>query len=88
MLGTVLWYSELKACGFLKPDGAGPDGNVFVHVTAVPKEAGRQVLYKGERVSFEVGEHKGRPVAANIQRIKADLPTSLSKKAEVDNGRN
>ena len=88
MLGTVLWYSELKACGFLKPDGAGPDGNVFVHVTAVPKEAGRQVLYKGERVSFEVGEHKGRPVATNVQRIKADLPTSLSKKSEVENGRN
>jgi len=79
---------ELKACGFLKPDGAGPDGNVFVHVTAVPKEGGRQVLYKGERVSFEVGERKGRPVAAKVQRFKVDLPTSLSEESEVENGRN
>jgi CspA family cold shock protein len=87
MLGTVLWYSELKACGFITPDGLSE--NIFVHYTALKNENGRRILNKADRVTFEVGEHKGRPVATNVQRIKTDLlPTSLSEKSEVENGRN
>jgi cold shock protein len=88
MLGTVLWYSELKSCGFITPDGQSE--NIFVHYTALKNENGRRILNKADRVTFEIGEHKGKPVAVNVQRIKADLPTStsLSEKTEVENGRN
>jgi len=82
-MGTVLWYSELKSCGFITPDGQTE--NMFVHYTALKNENERRILNKADRVTFEKGEHKGKPVAVNVQRTKADLPPSLSKKTEVEN---
>ena len=78
MLGTVIWYNEVKKYGFIKPDGANPDGNIFVHMTQVPKESGRRVLFNAERVSFDVNEHNGRKAAANVQRIREDENNSTS----------
>jgi hypothetical protein len=34
--GTVKWFSAMKGCGFIKPDGGGGT-DVFVHIWAVEK---------------------------------------------------
>lgn len=89
MFGTVIWYNEVKKYGFIKPDGASPDGNIFVHMSQVPKESGRRFLRNAERVSFDVTDGKGGKVAANVQRIREDEIKSASASSDgVGNERN
>lgn len=47
--GTVMWYSEPKGFGFIKPDDQSDA--VFVHFSAVERE-GSKALTEGERVCF------------------------------------
>jgi cold shock protein len=50
--GTVVWYSEDKKFGFLRPDDHRPgDKDVFVHISAV-EGAGLRTLDEGQRVSY------------------------------------
>ena len=81
MLGTVIWYSELKSYGFINPDGS-PD-NVFVHMTALPKGA-RRILRKAERVVFDVGtDPRGRIAAINVQRTPSENSDSTSDSENI-----
>jgi cold shock protein len=82
MLGTCLWYSEFKSCGFITPDNQAE--NVFVHYSALPSENGRRVLTKGQRVAFDIGEFRGKPVAVNV-KIHADESTTSPSNTEVGN---
>lgn len=60
--GKVKWFSAEKGFGFIKPDDGGYD--IFVHVSAVPKEV---ALQEGDRVSYDSSERKGKICAINIQ---------------------
>lgn len=51
MRGRVLWYSEAKGYGFLKPSDGGSD--VFVHRSAVER-AGLFGLVEGQTLTFEI----------------------------------
>jgi cold shock CspA family protein len=62
--GTVTYFSEQRGYGFVRPDGA--DRDIFLHNSAFPKTEGR--LHVGDRLLFEVGTAKGRPVAVRVTR--------------------
>lgn len=62
--GTVKWFNPKKGFGFIEPAGGGKD--VFVHITAL-QEAGLQGLNEGQKISFDLAEHKGRQNATNLK---------------------
>lgn len=67
MLGTVKWYNDSKAYGFVAPDSGGQD--VFVHVSALQK-ARIQTLEESDRISFDEEPSKnGKTNAVNIALI-------------------
>jgi CspA family cold shock protein len=60
--GVVKWFSAEKAFGFIKSDDG--DGDIFVHISAVPKGL---ALQEGDLVSYEKAERKGKTYAINLQ---------------------
>ena len=75
--GTVKWFNTTK--GFIRPDEGGKD--VFVHITAI-QAAGLKQLDEGQKVTFELTEHKGRTSAADIK-----LPSTYSSPQSDFKGR-
>ncbi len=65
MTGTISFYNRFKGWGFCVPDVTGPD--FFIHVSSLP--ANHKFLNEGDRISFDVGEARGKPLATNIQII-------------------
>lgn len=63
-IGTVKWFNTTKGYGFIAPDSGGND--VFVHISAVEK-AGLRELKEGQKVSFDMAEHRGKQSATNLQ---------------------
>lgn len=66
MLGTVSFFNRFKGWGFCVPDGIGPD--FFIHVSSLPEN--HKYLNTGDRILFEVGEARGKPLAIKIQIIE------------------
>lgn len=65
MKGEVRSYNSRKGFGFIETE----DGKkLFVHKTEL-KDVKR--LRHGQKVTFDEGEYNGRPVAVNVNRIKA-----------------
>jgi CspA family cold shock protein len=64
--GAVIWFDKARGFGFIRPYSSERD--VFVHITAVQK-AEMRTLAANQEVSFELGEHKGRRAAVNIQKV-------------------
>ena len=62
--GTVKWFNPTKGYGFITPDEGGKD--VFVHISSV-ESAGMQSLQEGQKLDFDLTEHKGRTSAANLK---------------------
>jgi CspA family cold shock protein len=65
--GTVKWLHPTKGFGFIKPDVGESD--VYVHAELF-RACGLAVPLVGQRICFEVGEHKGRPAAVNLRTGK------------------
>ena len=64
--GTVKWYNNQKAFGFIQPEAGGND--IFVHISAVER-AGLSTLNEGQKVSFEViaDRRTGKSAAENLR---------------------
>ena len=64
--GTVKWFNETKAYGFIQPDDGGKD--VFVHISAVER-AGMRNLIEGQRITYEIltDKRSGKDAAGNLQ---------------------
>ena len=63
--GTVKWFNDAKAFGFITPDGGGKD--VFVHHTAIQAECFSS-LAEGEKVEFELQQGPKGPQTANVRK--------------------
>ena len=78
--GTLIKWNDDRGFGFIRP--AKGDSEVFVHISAFPREGGRPLV--GELISFEIEDGKdGRQRAVGVmrpgQRTKAkQAPRSLS----------
>jgi len=53
-----------KNGGFIAPDDGGKD--MFVHITAVER-AGLDYLREGDKVTYDVVDSRGKPVAGNLR---------------------
>ena len=65
LTGIVKWFDPDKGYGFITPDAPidGLTRDLFVHVREVVGSA----LVAEQRVSFAVGEHRGRVCAAAVR---------------------
>ena len=61
--GVVKWFNAQKGFGFIAPDEAGAD--VFLHISDLEK-SGLSAPIDGQRVNYELREHKGKTSAVNI----------------------
>ncbi len=75
--GTVSWYDEDKAFGFITPDGGGED--LFVHIRALAE--GLTWLTEGDRVIFDVAAGDKGPQARNVALVHPADPAAPSKPA-------
>jgi CspA family cold shock protein len=64
--GTVVWLHPTRGFGFIKPDFGEVD--LYVHVQ-IFRQCGLTVPLQGQRVIFEVGQHKGRRAAVKLKTI-------------------
>jgi CspA family cold shock protein len=64
--GTVKWFNIERGFGFIGADDGGKD--LSVHISAVQR-AGMEYLREGARVTFDIVDNRGKPVAANL-RVK------------------
>lgn len=70
-VGDVAWFDPKRGYGFItwEKDGA-PQKDLFVHFSDVTCE-GFKTLYKGQKVSFNVGTNKnGDPKAIEVVVLK------------------
>ena len=62
MEGTVKWYNERKAFGFIEVE---EDKDVFVHRNALPEGT---ILNEGDSVEFDVEQSDKGPQATNVKK--------------------
>ena len=63
--GTLRSWQDDRGFGFITPAGEGED--LFVHITASPRDGSRPTV--GEKLSYELGRGKdGRPQAVHVER--------------------
>lgn len=65
-VGTVKFFNEDKAFGFITPENGGTD--VFVHVSALQNGGS---LREGQKVSYELGQDRktGKSKAENVRPV-------------------
>ncbi len=63
MTGTVAWFEDEKGFGKIRTDS----GELFFHWSEIVGQSGRRSLAMGDRVEFEIGEHRGRSCAVNVR---------------------
>jgi len=80
-LGTVKFFDP-KGFGFITPfDGSC---ELFFHASQLPGKRGARFINDGGRVSYQVGEFKGRPVAINVRLIPDSSNGSSGEPAKAD----
>ncbi len=77
--GRVMWFSEAKGYGFIRPDGGDAEGkdDVFVHFTGIrlddESRGGRRNLQSGQLVSYELGRGRdNRQQATEVEVIEPE----------------
>ncbi len=63
--GTVKWFNTIKGFGFIAPDGAGEDGDLFAHANNL-KGISPDQLREGTRVEFRIAEGRKGMQAVDI----------------------
>ena len=68
--GKVKFYDVHKSYGFITPDDGKEGGrDVFVHFREL-KESGLDFLGDHQKVSYDLKEVKGKPLACNIRLLE------------------
>ena len=77
MKGSILWFSEEKGYGFIKPDLGSKD--IFVHHSGIMKSEASNKLKKDQRVEFEIAENEKGKVAIDVKVVE-EAPKVVSLK--------
>ena len=72
--GTVKWFNIERGFGFIGPDDGGKD--LFVRISAVQR-AGMEYLREGAKVTFDVVDNRGKPVADNLRLKRIEIRTIM-----------
>ena len=64
--GKVNFYDDSRGFGFITPSSGGKD--IFFHVKEL-KASGVEFVEKGQAVSYETKEDRGRIAATNIELL-------------------
>ncbi|WP_395462711.1 cold-shock protein [Wolbachia endosymbiont of Cantharis cryptica] len=76
--GNIKWFNAEKGYGFITPEGGG--GDVFVHISELERSGiradslrgeNKEKGIKGERVSYDLKEERGKKSAINLRLIAA-----------------
>jgi len=73
MQGTIKFFNETKAFGFITPDQGGED--IFVHISGVTQGPDGQASFQpreNDKVSYEVEQGKKGPQAYNVTRLESN----------------
>ena len=74
--GILRSWNDERGFGFIAPAQGGAE--LFVHISALPRDGSRPVV--GETVSFELGRGKdGRPQAINVIRLAVGADAKPSR---------
>jgi CspA family cold shock protein len=63
--GQVVWFKNEKGFGFIRPEGAGPEDELFFHYSHIMME-GYKTIKAEARVSFELGDNHRGPMAVSV----------------------
>jgi CspA family cold shock protein len=63
--GTVVWFSNKRGFGFIRPDAGGKD--LFVHFTGIDSDRGHRKLLAGQRVEYIVSLGDRGPFASQVR---------------------
>ncbi len=64
--GKLCRWNDERGFGFIKPDAGGSD--VFVHISAFPRNAEKPVI--GDSLIYDIAERDGKPQAIDIQTAR------------------
>lgn len=73
-LGTVAWFSARKGYGFLTPDDAMGEKDIFIHWSGIKMEGYKQ-LKAGDKVEFELKDTPKGVVAVEVKVVKSSEET-------------
>ena len=83
LTGSLRSWNDERGFGFIAPAGGGPE--VFVHVSAFPRDGSRPTI--GEKLAFEIGRGRdGRPQAIKVVRIVAGKSARVRRSAVARRG--
>ena len=68
--GTVKWFNTAKGYGFIAPDDAGEDDDLFSHVNELAEGVNPNDLREDTRVSFKVTEGRKGPQAVDVELLE------------------
>lgn len=63
--GRVVWFKNEKGFGFIRPDGANQDDELFFHYSHIVME-GYKTIRADAPVSFEIGDNHRGPMAVAV----------------------
>lgn len=68
--GTVVWFNAKKGYGFIKPDDALEETDIFVHWSGIEMEGFKQ-LKPGEKVEYSVKDSNKGVVATEVKVLNS-----------------
>lgn len=68
--GTVKWFNTAKGYGFIAPDDADGDNDLFSHVNELADGVNPNDLREDTRVKFKVTEGRKGPQAVDVELLK------------------
>ncbi len=68
--GTVKWFNTAKGFGFIAPDDAEGDKDLFSHVNELAEGVNPNDLREDTRVQFKVTEGRKGPQAVEVELLK------------------
>lgn len=69
-IGTVIWFNAKKGYGFIKPDDALEDTDVFVHWSGISMEGFKQ-LKPSDKVEYSLKNTPKGVVATEVKVVNS-----------------